>query len=65
MVYFNVVPNEVSPKLCLTVLPWGKYHHEQLPMDVIEATDIPVCASIDDTTTITNPYIYEDHLKTM
>ena len=41
-----------------------KYRYKRLPMDVIEATDIPVCASIDDTMTINKLDIYEDHLKT-
>jgi hypothetical protein len=40
MGYYHIPLDEESQKLCTTMLPWGKYQYQRLPMGIAMAPDI-------------------------
>ena len=40
MGYYHIPLDEESQKLCTTILPWGKYRYQRLPMGVKNSPDI-------------------------
>jgi hypothetical protein len=75
MGYYHIPLDEASKKLCTTILPWGKYQYQRLPMGIKNSPDIFqaivadlfgdlewVRAYIDDIL-ITSNGTYEDHLQ--
>jgi hypothetical protein len=40
MGYYHIPLDLEAPKLCTTILPWGKYQYKRLPMGVKTSTDI-------------------------
>ena len=40
MGYYHIPLVRHSQKLCTTILPWGKYMHQKLPMGICSALDI-------------------------
>jgi transposase InsO family protein len=40
MGYYHIPLDEFSQKLCTTILPWGKYQYQRLPMGIMNSPDI-------------------------
>ena len=38
--YYHIPLNKATQKLCTTILPWGKYSYERLPMGIATSPDI-------------------------
>jgi len=75
MGYYHIPLDEASKRLCTTILPWGKYQYQRLPMGIKNSPDIFqaivadlfgdlewVRAYIDDIL-ITSNGSYEDHMQ--
>ena len=40
MGYYHIPLDEESQKLCTTILPWGKFQYQKLPMGLRTSVDI-------------------------
>ena len=74
--YYHILLNKATQKLCTTVLPWGKYSCERLPMGIATSPDIfqkamndvfggidYVIVYLDDILILSNEdYTFDDHL---
>ena len=75
--YYHIPLDKATQQLCTTVLPWGKYSYERLPMGIATSPDIfqkamndifgdlpYVLVSLDDILILSNDQdTFEDHLK--
>ena len=75
MGYYHIPLDAESAKLCTTVLPWGKYQYNRLPMgiknspDIFQAVinsimgDLPYAQAYIDDILITSSGTFEDHCE--
>ena len=76
MSYYYIELDPESSRLCILVLPWGKYKYHKLPMGLCNSPDIfqekmnelfagfkYVQAYIDDLLIVTKGSFFEDHLR--
>ena len=75
--YYHIPLDKATQKLCTTILPWGKYSYERLPMGIATSPDIfqkamndifgdldYVLVYLDDILILSNDQdTFEDHLK--
>jgi len=74
MGYYHIPRDEASKKLCTTILPWGKYQYQRLPMGIKNSPDMFQSIMMDllgdleyagtyiDDILITSNRTYEEHL---